>query len=126
MSGNALRVDAGQAGVWALDTAGGLYYRHGTYGDTTSPGTQWNPVSGPAASGTLASVSSGMTVVVVADVAGRMWMRMGVAQDTPAGLVWLRLSGILKQVDIFETDTVLALWGVSLPAQDLYGKILFK
>ena len=42
------RVDAGQAGVWALKTDGRLFYRHGTYGDNGSTGmdcAQWKATS---------------------------------------------------------------------------------
>ena len=75
------RVDAGQAGVWALKTDGHLFYRHGTYGDNGSTGTDWRSVDG-----TFTSVSSGKNVVVVVDTAGHVWVRSGVSSDTPAGL----------------------------------------
>ena len=79
------RVDAGQAGVWALKTDGRLFYRHGTYGDNGSTGTDWRSVEG-----TFTSVSSGKNVVVVVDTAGHVWVRSGVSSNTPAGLAWLR------------------------------------
>ena len=101
------RVDAGQAGVWALKTDGRLFYRHGTYGDNGSTGTDWRSVEG-----TFTSVSSGKNVVVVVDTAGHVWVRSGVRSDTPAGLAWLRYPGYIKQVDVYQTDQVLAMWAV--------------
>ena len=100
-------VDAGQAGVWALKTDGRLFYRHGTYGDNGSTGTDWHSVEG-----TFTSVSSGKNVVVVVDTAGHVWVRSGVSSDTPAGLAWLRYPGYMKQVDVYQTDQVLAMWGL--------------
>ena len=101
------RVDAGQAGVWALKTDGRLFYRHGTYGDNGSTGMDWRSVEG-----TFTSVSSGKNVVVMVDTAGHVWVLSGVSSDTPAGLAWLRYPGYMKQVDVYQTDQVLAMWGV--------------
>ena len=105
-------VDAGQAGVWALKTDGRLFYRHGTYGDNGSTGTDWSSVEG-----TFTSVSSGKTVVVVVDTAGHVWVRSGVSSDTPAGLAWVRYPGYMKQVDVYQTDQVLAMWAVDFNDQ---------
>ena len=107
MSTDVQRVDAGQAGVWALTTDGLLVYRHGTYGDNGSTGTDWRSVEG-----TFVSVSSGKNVVVVVDTAGHVWVRGGLGPDTPAGLAWLRYPGYMTQVDVYETDQGLAMWGV--------------
>ena len=93
--------------MWALKTDGRLFYRHGTYGDNGSTGTDWRSVEG-----TFTSVSSGKNVVVVVDTAGHVWVRSGVSSDTPAGLAWLIYPGYIKQVDVYQTDQVLAMWGV--------------
>ena len=106
------RVDAGQAGVWALKTDGRLFYRHGTYGDNGSTGTDWRSVEG-----TFTSVSSGKNVVVVVDTAGHVWVRSGVSSNTPAGLAWLRYLGYMKLVDVYQTDQVLAMWAVDFDDQ---------
>jgi len=127
LASSAVRVDAGQAGVWVLDTSGQLLYRHGTYGDTLSTGTEWRAVSGPSP-GTLISVSSGRNVVVVADASGRVWMRIGLGQDTQSGLAWVRLSGHLKQVEVYETEAFLVLWAVDFtsPYQQIFHKVFNK
>ena len=106
------RVDAGQAGVWALKTDGRLFYRHGTYGDNGSTGTDWRSVEG-----TFTSVSLGKNVVVMVDTAGHVWVRSGVSSDTPAGLAWLRYPGYMKQVDVYQTDQVVAMWAVDFDDQ---------
>jgi hypothetical protein len=124
----AARVDAGLAGVWVLDTAGQLLCRAGTYGDSGTTGTQWLTVDGPLGAGTLTSVSSGKHVVAVADDAGRVWLRAEVGPDTPQGVAWLRLAGHLKQLEVYETDDVIALWGVDFtsPYQQIYYKFINK
>ena len=108
MANDMQRVDAGQAGVWALDNAGLLYYRHGTYGDDGSTGTEWRAVEGRR----FSSISSGRDLVVAVNSEGEVWLRTGLGPDTPAGLAWLRLAGKMRQVDIYQSGTVVALWGV--------------
>jgi hypothetical protein len=125
MKSGVLRVDAGKAGVWALGTLGQVFYRAGTYGDSGTSGTDWKQIPGPANAGTLASVSSGKHVVAVADGSGRVWLRMGVGPDTPGGVAWLRLAGVLTQVEVYETDTVIALWGCQT-SQAVFFKVLYK
>ena len=108
MANDMQRVDAGQAGVWALDNDGLLYYRHGTYGDDGSTGTEWRAVEGRR----FSSISSGRDLVVAVNSEGEVWLRTGLGPDTPAGLAWLRLAGKMRQVDIYQSGTVVALWGV--------------
>jgi hypothetical protein len=128
LASTAARVNAGLAGVWVLDTAGQLLCRAGTYGDSGTTGTQWLSVDGPLGAGTLTSVSSGKHVVAVADDAGRLWLRAGVGPDTPQGVAWLRLAGHLKQLEVYETDDVIALWGVDFTptTQQIYYKVISK
>ncbi|KAL8605799.1 hypothetical protein ACOMHN_066389 [Nucella lapillus] len=110
------RLDAGLAGLWVLNTSGHLFHRLGTFGDTGSAGTEWRPLEGG-----FRSVGSGREVVVGVDTGGRVWVRTGLGPDTPTGLSWLRYPGNMTQVDVYQSDDGVVLWGLNWDGQVFFS-----
>jgi hypothetical protein len=113
--------------VWLISTDNQLLYRAGTVGDSGTLGTHWVAVPLPTEAGNLFSVSSGKHVVAITDNVGRVWLRTRVGLGplfNPGGLSWLRMNGLLKQVEVYETESVLAMWGVGMGNGAVYVKFL--
>jgi hypothetical protein len=107
-----------------ISTDNQLLYRAGTVGDSGTSGTEWVAVPLPLDVGKLFSVSSGKRVVAITDDAGRVWLRTGVGLGSPGGVSWLRMNGLLKQVEVYETASVVAMWGVGQGDGLVYYKIV--
>ena len=143
MTEPASHLDAGSAGVWVIDANNKLYNRQGTYQDSESisesvtqsatqpwpvSGTSWILVHKPPGNVTIRTVSSGRNVVVVVDDSGRVWIRLGVGPDTPGGVSWVQILGVMWQVEVYETDDVIVLWGLdrNVPTHGIYYNVIYK
>ncbi|XP_035663692.1 uncharacterized protein LOC118407334 [Branchiostoma floridae] len=98
-------VSVGRAGVWGVNSNYQIFYRTGTAGNETSPGTAWLPVSGG-----LAQISSGDGEVWGADVNNYVFVRRGISAGTPEGTSWEYIEGNMREVHISASSN--QVWGV--------------
>ena len=65
----------------------------------------------PSPADNLVHISAGLTRVVVVSDDFKAWMRNGISADTPAGYYWVRLVSNMRQIEVFENEKALVLWG---------------
>ncbi|XP_078617645.1 uncharacterized protein LOC144885598 [Branchiostoma floridae x Branchiostoma japonicum] len=108
-------VSVGRAGVWGVNSNFQIFYRTGTAGNETSPGTAWLPVSGG-----LNQISSGDGEVWGTDVNNFVFVRRGISADTPEGSSWEFIEGSMREVQISASSN--QVWGVDT-AQHVYRRL---
>jgi len=101
IQGSKVQISVGLSGVWGVNSAGGVYYRTGTYGDIDISGSDWEKIDGG-----FKWVASGTDLLVGVNSAGSIYYREGMSSLTPTGTDWVVVPGKLKQIDLHKDEVV--------------------
>ncbi|KAK7098815.1 lectin L6-like [Littorina saxatilis] len=113
------QLDAGKAGVWAVDENKEVFHRSGTYGENGREGEAWIPV-GPGAVLLLQLSSGGEDMMMGVTARGELYMRSGMYTTGPIGQCWKRLPGELRMVDVYGYTA----WGIDGRLRPVYTSCL--
>lgn len=81
--GELTQISAGRPGVWGVNSNDDVFYREGTYGDSSVVGCRWTYVQGK-----LVYVTSGSTGVIGVNRQNQIYRRTGINRDNPTGVCY--------------------------------------